>query len=221
MARILLATTVSGFSTNFADAQTAVECDTVIESKTTMAALAAAKTGTLSTRTDDDTGEITLSTGHGITTGMIVDIYWSGGVRYGVTVGTVAGNAVPFGGEGGEGAGDVLPIQTTAVTVCEQTEINLNFDGDDMLFVLAVYRNASDSGACAHVDFQDSGDASIQEIDLVVETGGSNGLVRNHNVFNISGGDTNVFTGNRITHVAASHDSESVGHIYIYCGYNA
>ena len=33
--------------------------------------------------------------------------------------------------------------------------------------------------------------------------------------------NTNVFNGNPITHVAASHDSASVGYLYIYCGYNA
>lgn len=216
MARILLSTSVSGFGTNFADAQTAVDCDTVIESKTTMTALAAAQTGTLSTRTDDDAGVASLSTGHGITTGMVCDVYWSGGVRYGMDA-TVSTNDVTLDG----GAGDVLPAQSTAVTVVQQTEINLNFDGDDMLFIVVTYRNASDSTACAHVDFQDAGDASIQEIDLVVENAGSTGLVRNHNVFNISGGDSNVFTGNRVTHVAASHDSASTGYIYIYCGYNA
>ena len=67
-------------------------------------ALPIAKAGTLTTRTEDDTGEATLGAGHGITTGAIVDIYWSGGRRYGVTVGTVAGNVVPFGAPGGTGA---------------------------------------------------------------------------------------------------------------------
>lgn len=74
--------------------------------------LAAAKTGTLTTRTDDDEGVITLTAGHGFSTGTF-DVYWSGGVRYGCSL-TIATNAATI---GSGGAGDVLPIATTAVTV--------------------------------------------------------------------------------------------------------
>lgn len=77
----------------------------------------AAKTGTLTTRTDNDTGELTMTAGHGITTGQRLDVYWTDPttgeefVRYGMTVGTVATNAVPIDG----GGGDNLPVQDTAV----------------------------------------------------------------------------------------------------------
>lgn len=74
--------------------------------------LAAAKTGTLTTRTNSTTGTLTMSASHGITTGARLDLYWSGGSRYGITAGTVSVNSVPISG----GTGDDLPAQDAAVT---------------------------------------------------------------------------------------------------------
>jgi hypothetical protein len=75
--------------------------------------LPGAKTGSLTTRTDDGTGTLTMDSGHGILDGDKVAIFWAGGSRYNVTVGTVATNSVPI----GLGGGDNLPAQGTAVTV--------------------------------------------------------------------------------------------------------
>lgn len=79
--------------------------------------LAAAKTGALTTRTDNNTGVLTMDSGHGIGTGNRLDVYWTNtdgtqGRRYGMTVGTVATDEVPIDG----GAGDNLPADETAVT---------------------------------------------------------------------------------------------------------
>lgn len=90
--------------------------------------VAAAKTGQLTTRTDADTGTLTMSGGHGITTGARLDIYWSGGSRYGVTVGTVSVNSVPFDG----GAGDDLPANLTAVTAMVPTAQTVTVTGDNV-----------------------------------------------------------------------------------------
>jgi len=178
----------------------------------TLPALVAAQTGTLTTRTDDNTGVATLSTGHGIATSDVVDVYWSGGVRYGMTA-TVATNAVTIDG----GAGDVLPSSSTAVTVVEQTAIEVNFDGDDAQIVGVFYDNPSDTGAVANLDLQDSGNASIEAIGLVHNT--ENGA--DAAVYDIANGDTNVFTGNRITQGKASHDSTSAATLYILVGITA
>lgn len=99
--------------------------------------LDAAKTGTLTTRTDDNTGEITGQASHGVTTGARLDVYWSGGHRRGMTVGTVAGNAIPIDG----GSGDNLPALSTALTIMVPTEEVLIFDGDN-LQLLSVYGEA-------------------------------------------------------------------------------
>lgn len=82
-----------------------------------------ANPGTLSTRTDNDTGTITVTGTNTITTGDRVDVYWSGGVRYGMTAGTVSGQAVPI----DLGAGDNLPVSTTVVQVCKAVSMPCAF----------------------------------------------------------------------------------------------
>lgn len=200
---------IRAFSSSGGNAVSFVGAVTVTK---TLPALVAAQTGTLATRTDDNTGVATLSTGHGIITGNKVDVYWSGGVRYGMDA-TVSTNAVTIDG----GAGDNLPIATTAVTVVKQTVIEINFDGDDAQIVGIFYDNPSDTGALAHLDLQDSGDATIEEIDLVHNT--ANGA--DAAIYDIANGDTNVFTGNRVTQGKASHDSTSAATLYILVGITA
>jgi len=91
----------------------------------------AAKTGNLTTRTDANTGELTMAASHGITTGARIAIFWTvGGVpgcRRGVTVGTVATNAVPI----DNGYGDDLPADESAITACVEVEEAIAIDGDN------------------------------------------------------------------------------------------
>lgn len=157
--------------------------------------LPVAQAGTLTTRTDADTGEITMSSGaHTIATSDVVDIHWSGGVRYGVTVGTVAGTAVPF----DLGAGDDLPSTSTAVTVAVQVDTNIALDGDNANLVAVLMDDAAGGSAAGHVDFQDSGDASIAELDLVANV---------PQTYDLASGIANPFTGNPITHCVATNAS--------------
>ena len=200
--------TFPGYAFNSNEAAVSFDRSDVYE--VALAAVGAVDSGTLTTRTDNDTGVCTLDASHTIENGDVVDVYWDGGVRYGMDVTDVTGAAVTVDG----GAGDNLPVATTAVTVTEQTQINVSFDGDDLQIIGVFYRNPNDTGAKAHIDFQDSGDASINELDLVHETaqGGCNQIV------NVSGGDTNTYTGNAITQAYASHDSAQAGTLYILAG---
>lgn len=86
----------------------------------------AAKTGTLTTRTNDSSGTLTMAASHGITTGARLDLYWADGSRRGITVGTVAGNSVPI----SVGAGDNLPVQDTAITAMVPVEEEFLFTGN-------------------------------------------------------------------------------------------
>lgn len=115
---------------------------------------AAAAPGDLTTRTDNDTGVVTLDAGHSIVTGK-VDVFWDGGRRYNLDA-TVVGNACTIDG----GAGDVLPADETPVTVCQQIVVNAAFDPDDMsvLLVTATKR--------ASVVFADSGGTALLALDL-------------------------------------------------------
>ena len=192
---------------SFNDQSAAVSFESALAYTKALAALAAAQCdGSLTTRTDNDTGVVTLATGHGIQTNDVVDVYWAGGVRYGMTA-TVATNAVTVDG----GAGDNLPDALTTITaVVEQIDWEMDFDGDDVEIIGVFYRNPSDTGAKAHVNFQDSGSASINELDLVHETanGGCDQIV------NISAGDSNTYTGNAVALAKVSHDSQSAATVY-------
>lgn len=86
-------------------------------------AIPAGKVGSLTTRTDNDTGVATMVAGHGFVTNDVVDVYWDGGVRYNMTA-TVATNAVTVDG----GAGDNLPAQATALVVSLRRIATFTFD---------------------------------------------------------------------------------------------
>ena len=161
-----------------------------------------AKTGTLSTRTSDTVGTLTMTTGHGITTGQIIDIYWSGGVRFGVTVGTVSVDSVPF----SLGSGDNLPIATTAITAVVQKAINLAVDGDEVDIIAVIMETVNkDLRTAAHVQFRDVGDAQIAEIDRVANV---------PQVWDIAGGASHPFTGNPITNLRVSQGNSTTTEIY-------
>lgn len=96
------------------------------------ATLPVADDGTLTTRTDNDTGVVTVGSGHAFATSDVVDVFWDGGYRMGM-VATVAGNDVTVDG----GSGDNLPVEDTAVTISERTAINVAFDGDDVQLIIA------------------------------------------------------------------------------------
>lgn len=88
----------------------------------------AAKVGSLTTRTSDTVGTLTMTAGHGLTTGINVDIYWTGGRRLGVAVGTVATNSVPISG----GTGDNLPSANTSINVSPVLTANVQIDVDNI-----------------------------------------------------------------------------------------
>lgn len=92
--------------------------------------LDAAKTGTLTTRTTATAGTLTMTTGHGITTAAKIDLYWDGGSRRSVVVGSVSVNSVPISG----GSGDALPAASTAITaqVVNDVSDGWTFSGDAM-----------------------------------------------------------------------------------------
>ena len=116
--------------------------------------LPAATAAHLTTRTDNNTGVITLPEGHDIVNGK-VDVYWAGGVRYGMD-GIVTVNALAI----DLGAGDNLPDDESDVTVANQVVIDTDFDGD----LLAIIAAACDK--VSHLDFQDVGGTSLKAVAL-------------------------------------------------------
>lgn len=93
--------------------------------------LEAGHAGTLSTRTDNDTGIATVTTGHGITTSDLVDVYWTGGNRLGCTVTATDATTISIDG----GSGTNLPIATTAIVVAKVYALDCIFTGDDAAII--------------------------------------------------------------------------------------
>jgi hypothetical protein len=83
------------------------------------------KASTAFTKLSASTGTLTLSTGHGIATSQIVDLYWSGGQRLRCNIGTVSGLTVPI---ASGGVGSDLPASATVVTVAARVLISAPFD---------------------------------------------------------------------------------------------
>lgn len=112
--------------------------------------LAAAKTGTLTVRTDANTGTLTMTTGHGIPTGARIAIFWTDPTtllkmcQHKVTVGTVATDSVPI----DLGVGNDLPVAATAVTVQVTTDVDFLLESTVVDFLAA-----SGSSYC-HASFE-------------------------------------------------------------------
>lgn len=131
--------------------------------------------GTLTTRTDGNTGVITLSPGHGIATGDKVDIYWAGGVQKNVTVGTVSTNSMPF----DLGVGRDLPAATTAVVVTKQVDLAASIISSGLAFMSAqtVFDATSETAQSSIVFAENSTDITLTADDV--------------RIFDVTGGDAN------------------------------
>ena len=145
----------------------------------------AAKVGALTTRTDNDTGELTMETGHGITTGATLNVYWAGGKRLGMTVGTVATNAVPIDG----GTGDNLPADESPITAMVPVEYPLVATGDDVVGLEAF------SAVDGEILLTEDDDDSLLALD-VDEAGYA---------WCLASGETNPVAGDAIGKVFLSH----------------
>jgi len=135
-------------------------------------------------KTDADTAAGDVAAGSAIATGK-VDVYWDGGLRYGVDcVRTV--NALTLDG----GTGDDFPASAdTTVVVANQQQVNVSIDGD---LAEAVGVSAT---VPAHVDFQDADDDSICPLTLVANE---------PNMWD-SNQATNIYTGDPITKAMVSN----------------
>ena len=163
----------------------------------------AAKHGTLSTRTSNSDGTLTMDPGHGITTGQRLDLYWSGGARYGATVGTVSVNSVPFTG----GTGDNLPVQATDMYVSVPTLETVSVVGNNAALMVA-YSSLVATDLYGYVVFCTSGDVFIAAYKLTPTNPNAEWDLA-----------TNPFAGQTIGHIYFSHGNTSartMGSVLLY-----
>lgn len=163
-------------------------------------AVVAANTGTLTTRTDGDTGTLTLLTGHTMMQGDVVDLYWDGGSLIGTTIGVVSTNSVPF--DGGTGT---LPVATTAITAAERTTLDTDFDGD--LLEMLSFQCASPATIIVYDD----------EAALTVQLTATNSSY----IWANDSGITNPIAGDTIDYIEVSHGSTAAATVNIGVLYNS
>lgn len=158
--------------------------------------LPAAKAVTAWVKTDANTAGCNLPSGHGYTDGNF-DVYWTGGARYGVP-GTISTDALTL--DGGSGT-DFPASANTTVVVCRQVAIDTLIKGD-ALGIIGISLEYADSNSTkiGRLDMLDSGPASIVALNL---------LANAPQVFDIEGGAVNVFSGNPIVAMKASHNDAS------------
>lgn len=158
--------------------------------------LPAGKAGTLSTRTDNNTGIATVATGHGITTSDVVSVYWSGGRRYGMTVTATDSTTISVDG----GSGDNLPSASTALVVSKEVTANILLDGDNAQIVAVSYEVAGSASSRCRVTFFDAvsggGSAVGSGLDLTANQ---------PSITDIAGGASNIYTGAPILSVTSSN----------------
>jgi len=150
--------------------------------------LGAAKVGTLTTRTNNTDGTLTMNSGHGITTGQRLDIYWAGGSTYGATVGTVSGNSVPFTG----GQGDNLPIATTAITAMVPVSEPIALTGNNAVGI------GANCPAGGRVVFAAANNSTIFAVSLRTSTNPSY-------IWSSGDGGSNPLAGGTVSQVFLSH----------------
>lgn len=111
----------------------------------------ASKVSTAFTNTSSSTGSLTMSAGHGLITGQVVDLYWqdTAGLyhsRRRVLLGTVSGNTVIIAGNNTTPAtaGANLPITGTVIHVMAPVMVPAVFDGSEIVeLVLATDQHGS------------------------------------------------------------------------------
>lgn len=158
--------------------------------------LPAGKSGTLTTRTDDNTGIVTVASGHGITDSDTVDVYWSTGRRYGVDVTATGATTIEI----DLGSGDNLPAQSTVVVVCKQVVVNKAIDGDNVKIIGLSAELAASTGFGTRITFFDAVSAGGSAVGSGIYLAANEPLI-----IDVQGGATNLLTGSPILSFVASN----------------
>lgn len=190
MASVVTSRTAQAGGKTFTNGATTEVDGTVLRDPT----LTAAKTGTLSTRTSDTAGTLTMASGHGITDADLIDIYWSTGQCTSALVGTVSGTSVPF----TLATGAALPLADTAITAMVQHVENFSVALSDLQNLCVGAANA----ACSATFRDGSGVVGVVRVRPGTTT-------NKHYIWDIGDGSDAALTDDSLT-VAVTHgDSAS------------
>lgn len=157
--------------------------------------LGKAFTGSLTTRTDNNTGIVTVDDAdHTIQDGDLICLFWEGdtpGRRRRMTA-DVTGAAVTI----DLGAGDNLPVADTEVIICTMEPVNINVVGDDVQAILL-----GANGAECLYSFMDNAGTPAECLYVDVEANDAYVWTSNLDVTNPIAGDTTtkVYCGHNNT----------------------
>jgi len=190
MARITKTANIGGSSIS------AVQERTQEDERVVTIELPAGKSGTLTTRTDDNTGVVTVASGHGITDTDTVAVFWDGGSRYGVDVTATGATTISI----DVGSGTNLPAATTAVTVALQSSHAVAFAGDNLsVIAIGCIKRCS-------VEFLSSAPASLLRYDIAANEG---------RMWVSSTDETNPLASDTVATVAVSNGSTTAATLRI------
>lgn len=152
--------------------------------------------GTLTTRTDADTGVATVATGHGLTTSDVVAVFFPNGSKQNCTISATTATTISFNSEDG----DDLPIATTAIVLGKQMNFAAPVVGNTLrTFVIK-------SNTRCFVDFRSSAPASLLEYDIPTNEGRI--WLSNTDV-------TNPLAGDVVATITVANGAPSVGAVEI------
>jgi len=139
----------------------------------------AAKAGTLTTRTDNDTGIVTVASGHGITTSDKIDLYDASGVIIRKDQDVTATTATTISIDAGTGSN--LPAATTAVRVAKRKVIDPVFFDASGMQIFGIELKVPGATTKGRANFLSAVPASVGDLSLTANSG---------TIRNVAAGDT-------------------------------
>ncbi|MGV3486234.1 MAG: hypothetical protein ACO1RT_17580 [Planctomycetaceae bacterium] len=117
--------------------------------------------GTLSTRTNDTAGILTVNEGHGVTDADTIAVFFDDGVAYNCNVSAATATTITF----DSAEGTVLPAADSEIIASVQASYALLLDGDSLrvFAIFCTYR--------AWIDFRTSAPASVLVYDIAAREG--------------------------------------------------
>lgn len=160
--------------------------------------VAAAIAGVLTTRTDANTGILTVASGHGITDADTVDLYDEDGALLRKDVDVTATTATTISIDAG--TGDDLPAEDEIVNVAKQQTLNCTIDGD-AIQIIGILLDVPGATTEGRILFEDAAGDDIADLTLVAQAA---------QITHVAGGASNPFAGDPITAAKVSNGNTTL-----------
>jgi hypothetical protein len=160
--------------------------------------------GALSTRTDADTGIVTVASGHGITDADTVDIYDATGQLLRKDMDVTATDATTISINAGTGTD--LPVATTALKVAKQKTIAPVFFDTSGIQLFGIELKVPGATSQGRANFLDSGPTTVGDKTLTANSG---------LISHVAAGADNPLTGDAVSIICSNGSSDLDGTLAI------